>query len=127
MTVTYFLLIFVNTLILVGGQFLWKYGMLHNDFAFDSLWEIVRMFFSPFIFTGLVLYGVATILWLFILTRVPLSIAYPLQSITYVLAIIGSYFVFGEPITWSKVVGVLFILIGVSIIGLNAGTAPVAS
>lgn len=115
-----FLLIIINTIILVSGQFLWKVGLLQQPFKFNSIGGILKLLFSPYIFSGLCIYGLATVLWLFILTRVPLSIAYPLQSLAYLFTMIGASLLFNEPITLSKIIGVLFIITGVSIIGVFA-------
>ncbi|WP_046174517.1 EamA family transporter [Domibacillus indicus] len=119
MNMVHLLLVLLNTLILVSGQFLWKYGMEKQTEAFSSVFSIIRLFFTPYIFTGLVMYGLATVLWLFILTKVPLSTAYPLQSLAYIIAVFGSFFIFGEAVTFWKIAGVLFIMIGVSLIGAS--------
>jgi drug/metabolite transporter (DMT)-like permease len=121
MSLVNFVLIVLNTLILVTGQFLWKYGMMKTTLKLDPL-SIIKILFSPFIFSGLVMYGFATILWLFILSRVPLSIAYPVQSIAYVLAVFGAYFIFNEPLSPTKIIGVILIILGVSLIGLSPNT-----
>jgi drug/metabolite transporter (DMT)-like permease len=121
MSLANFVLIVLNTLILVTGQFLWKYGMMKTTLKLDPL-SIIKILFSPFIFSGLVMYGFATILWLFILSRVPLSIAYPVQSIAYVLAVFGAYFIFNEPLSPTKIIGVILIILGVSLIGLSPNT-----
>ncbi|NUK29791.1 EamA family transporter [Parageobacillus sp. VR-IP] len=121
MSLVNFVLILLNTVILVAGQFLWKYGMMKTTFKLDPL-SIIKILFSPFIFSGLVMYGFATILWLFILSRVPLSIAYPVQSIAYVLAVFGAYFVFHEPLSPTKIIGVILIILGVSLIGISPNT-----
>lgn len=119
MTLFNALLILLNTLILVSGQFLWKIGMTNRSVSFDSIGAIIRVLFSPYILSGLFLYGMATVLWLFILTKVPLSVAYPIQSIAYVLAVFGAYFLFHEEITIWKVIGVILIMAGVSFIGVG--------
>lgn len=113
------LLILLNTLILVSGQFLWKIGMTNRSVSFDSLGAIIRVMLSPYIISGLFLYGMATVLWLFILTKVPLSVAYPIQSIAYIIAVFGAYFFFQEEITIWKVIGVILIMAGVSFIGIS--------
>lgn len=112
-------LILLNTLILVSGQFLWKIGMTNRSVSFDSIGAIFRVMISPYILSGLFLYGIATVLWLFILTKVPLSVAYPIQSIAYILAVFGAYFFFQEEITLWKVIGVFLIMAGVSFIGIS--------
>ena len=119
MTLFNALLILLNTLILVSGQFLWKIGMTNRSVSFDSIGAIFRVMISPYILSGLFLYGMATVLWLFILTKVPLSVAYPIQSIAYILAVFGAYFFFQEEITLWKVIGVILIMAGVSFIGVS--------
>jgi drug/metabolite transporter (DMT)-like permease len=119
MTLFNALLILLNTLILVSGQFLWKIGMTNRSVSFDSIGAITRVLISPYILSGLFLYGMATVLWLFILTKVPLSVAYPIQSIAYILAVFGAYFFFQEEITIWKVIGVILIMAGVSFIGVS--------
>ncbi|MDF2935461.1 MAG: hypothetical protein K0Q90_834 [Paenibacillaceae bacterium] len=110
-------LILLNTIILVSGQFLWKMGMQQNPGSFGSLAGIFRLFLSPYVLTGLVMYGAATVLWFFILSRVPLSLAYPLQSVAYILAVFGAYFIFHEPLSAAKIGGCVLILAGVALIG----------
>lgn len=119
MTFNNFLLILLNTIVLVSGQFLFKFGLQSKNASFESIVSIIKMFISPYIISGLGLYGLATVLWLFILTKVPLSVAYPIQSIAYVLAVVGAYFVFNEPLTVSKILGCIIIMIGVSLIGFS--------
>lgn len=119
MSLTHFFLILLNTLILVSGQFLWKIGMMKQEPSFSSVGKIIKLLFSPYILSGLTLYGFATVLWLFILTRVPLSVAYPVQSLAYIFAVFGAYFIFNEPLGWTKIAGVLLIMVGVSLIGFG--------
>ena len=119
MSLTHFFLILLNTLILVSGQFLWKIGMMKQEPSFSSIGEIIKLLFSPYILSGLTLYGFATVLWLFILTRVPLSVAYPVQSLAYIFAVFGAYFLFNEPLGWTKIIGVMLIMVGVSLIGFG--------
>nr|WP_295972303.1 EamA family transporter [uncultured Bacillus sp.] len=114
------LLILANTLMLVVGQFLWKWGVGNKQQEFSSLLGIVKLIFSPPILGGLVLYAFATVLWLYILSRVSLSLAYPLQSLAYIITVFASYFVFKEPITLYKIAGCLLILAGISLISLTA-------
>jgi drug/metabolite transporter (DMT)-like permease len=93
--------------------------MMNKDNSFSSVGEVIKLLLSPYIITGLTMYGFATVLWLFILTRVPLSVAYPLQSLAYVFAVFGAYFIFNESLSIMKIAGVLLIIIGVSLIGFS--------
>lgn len=117
MTPFYFILILINTLILVSGQFLWKHGLQAGTGGFDSMTSVLRLFLSPYVLSGLAMYGAATVLWLFILSRVPLSLAYPIQSLAYVIAVVGAYYIFHEPLSAAKIAGCILILAGVTLIG----------
>jgi len=113
-------LIIFNAITLVTGQFLWKMGLERKVNPFESMRSIIELIFSPFILSGLVLYGLTTVLWLFILTRVQISVAYPMQSVAYLISVFGAYFIFGESLSWMKIAGCLVILIGVAMVGFSA-------
>jgi drug/metabolite transporter (DMT)-like permease len=115
-----YLLVAGNAALLVSGQFLWKFGLESHPRAFATLSDAARLFLSPQVLGGLAVYGGATILWLYILSRVPLSIAYPLQSLAYVLAVVAAHFVFGESLTLGKVAGSLLIIAGISLIAISS-------
>jgi len=51
--------------------------------------------------------------WAYVINRYPLSQAYPMVSICYVIMLFVDYFLFGQTITWSKIAGLLSILLGV--------------
>ncbi|MBP1907776.1 drug/metabolite transporter (DMT)-like permease [Paenibacillus turicensis] len=97
-----------NIVLLVTGQVLFKLGLQR---AGGFVWQ--KMITSPLLISGLALYGIATILWFGVLTRLPLSQAYPMQALAYVIALLPAYFLFGEIITMTKLAGVAVILVGV--------------
>lgn len=103
-----YLLLLGNIVLLVTGQVLFKVGLARSG---GLHWG--KLVTSPAVLGGIMLYAVATILWFAVLTRLPLSIAYPMQAFAYVLAMIPAYFLFHESITASKVAGVAVILFGV--------------
>lgn len=117
MTLINYMLILFNTLMLVSGQFLWKIALKYNEASFGSLRAFSQLMISPYFLGGLVVYGLATVLWLFILSRVSLSLAYPIQSLAYIIVVFGAYWIFNEPLSLPKVVGCLLILAGVVFIG----------
>jgi drug/metabolite transporter (DMT)-like permease len=119
MGLTNVVLIMCNAITLVIGQFLWKIGLERKVNPFESMRSIIELIFSPFILGGLVLYGLTTILWLYILSRAPISVAYPMQSVAYLISVFGAYFIFGESLSWMKVMGCLVILIGVAMVGFS--------
>jgi drug/metabolite transporter (DMT)-like permease len=62
---------------------------------------------------GFAAYGFSALLWLDVLSKLEISIAFPLVSITYVITLFVGKFVFGDVITWSRVLGVTIIIVGV--------------
>lgn len=103
-----YLLLLGNIVLLVTGQMLFKIGLGRSG---GLHWG--KLVTSPAVIGGIALYGFATILWFAVLTKLPLSVAYPMQAFAYVLAMIPAYYMFGESITPTKLAGVAVILFGV--------------
>ncbi|MBU4432973.1 MAG: transporter [Alphaproteobacteria bacterium] len=65
--------------------------------------------------------------WMTVLAEMPLSAAFPLSAVSYVLIIAASAVVFHEPISMLQIVGSLAILLGVLLIGRGAKTVERAA
>lgn len=89
----------------------------------DVIAEPVRFLFNPWFVSGLVLYAVSVLNWLIVLGRMELSIAYPLMSLGYILTLLIGAWLFHEPVTVVKVVGILVIILGVVLITRPSGAA----
>lgn len=68
---------------------------------------------SPWVFFGLVLYGVAALLWLGVLSKTPISFAYPFVALGFVLTALAGHFLFGENLTATRIVSIIVIFSGV--------------
>jgi hypothetical protein len=83
MSLYLFALIALVALGLVIGQICWKLGR-------DRQQELsLRVVSDPWIIAGLVVFGLSTIVWWYVLPRVQLSVAYPINSLAYVFAMVG--------------------------------------
>ena len=78
--------------------------------------KIIFIFFTPFIFAGLSCYVLSTFTWLSGLSRIPLSIAYPMLSTGYLIIFIISVLFLGEKYTHAKLVANLLIIAGISLL-----------
>lgn len=107
-----YILLLSSMALSVGGQILLKRGVLASSLA-PNLSSVINTVFTPLVFSGLLLYGLSAIIWLFVLQRFPLSVAYPAFSLTYVAVVILGPFLLGEPITAFKVAGMVLIVSGV--------------
>ena len=75
--------------------------------------EFGRMAVEPHFIAGTACYVVSLVVWILGLSRVPVSIAYPMLSIGYVVNAVAAYYLFGETLTVARWTGVAFIVLGV--------------
>ncbi|MQA39672.1 SMR family transporter [Rugamonas aquatica] len=65
---------------------------------------------------GLTCYVLSVVLWIIALSRVDVSIAYPMLSLGYVVTAIGAWYLFGEALTVQRLVAIGIILVGVALL-----------
>jgi len=65
---------------------------------------------------GLLCYAVSVVVWILALSRVDVSIAYPMLSIGYIVNAVAAWQLFGEPMSLGKVVGIGIIIVGVYVL-----------
>ena len=74
---------------------------------------------EPLLWLGLLLFGISAIFWLVVLSRVPLSVAYPFVGLSYILIVAFSRFVLNEGVPLLRWVGVVIVATGIAIVGLS--------
>lgn len=80
----------------------------------------LRLLSQPLFMAGFVLYFFASLVWLRVVASEPLSVAYPvLVSLTFTLVTAGAVFLFQEPLSVRKVVGLAVILGGILVISME--------
>jgi drug/metabolite transporter (DMT)-like permease len=68
---------------------------------------------SPWIMLGVIAYIGSLGVWLMVLSRTSVSIAYPMASLAYITSAIAAYYVLGENLSMLRIAGIIVILIGV--------------
>lgn len=97
-----------------SGQLLQKKASLkYLQFRGDS---IFRHILSVEIVTSTLFLGAGLLFWMLVLSKIELSLAYPLLSINYVLILLGARYLFGETIPIRRWIGVVIILTGISVL-----------
>jgi undecaprenyl phosphate-alpha-L-ara4N flippase subunit ArnE len=102
--------------LLACGQLLFKYtsGRLASDGSFvDAILELPRF---PAFWLAISLYAGSTFYWIWLLTRIPLGVAYPVSALALVIVPLMSWLLFGEALAPRSWVGIALICGGVSII-----------
>ncbi|QGG49348.1 EamA family transporter [Heliorestis convoluta] len=105
-----------------GGQVLFKLGA--NKLAFPegaplgtmAVQGFLQIVKNPLILGGFLLFGMSSLLWIVAISKVELSLAYPMVSLGYVLVLFLSWALLGETITLIRISGVLVICLGVFLI-----------
>ena len=77
---------------------------------------LLKMATQSYFALGIACYGVSVFVWILGLSRVPVSIAYPLLSVGYVINAIAAYYLFGEAVTLTRWLGIGFIVVGVTLV-----------
>jgi multidrug transporter EmrE-like cation transporter len=96
----------------IAGQLLMKFAMsTTTDYLFTRQWLIQLVL-------GLTIYSLGVVNWVLAVSYVKLSIAYPLTSLNYVGILLGSYYFFGEQISFTRSLGILLIFIGVMLVAI---------
>jgi drug/metabolite transporter (DMT)-like permease len=95
------------------AQLLMKIGM-SSTLAENSMFAVAT---NPYVAGGFAAYGIGAVLWLKVLSRVDLSLAYPLVSLAFVMVAVLSWLVLGERLSAGRIMGIGLIVIGVALIG----------
>lgn len=74
---------------------------------------VFKIMVSPWIIIGLMMYVGSVAIWLMVLSRAPMSVAYPISSLGYVTSAIAAYYLLGEDLSVLRIAGILVILVGV--------------
>ena len=117
MTAIAFAFLIAGVLLNAGAQLLLKAGT--NVLGVITLsadhWpgQLGRMALEPHIAGGLLCYVVSVVVWIIGLSRVPVSMAYPMLSLGYIVNAVAAHYLFGEAVTPSRWLGMGLIIVGV--------------
>ena len=121
MTIRLFMLIIFSVSLSAIAQIALKTGMsspriqsaIQNAPGIDLVWDIATNWFVIF---GLALYFFGALVWLLVLARVDVTMAYPFVGLGFILTmILGAWFL-SEPVSAIRIVGTLLVVAGVALI-----------
>jgi multidrug transporter EmrE-like cation transporter len=113
--VSFFLILFSVSLNALAQIFLRKaaVGLGGEALALDRLVSTATaLAINPFLLLGMFCYAISIAIWIAVLARVEVSVAYPFLSIGYVIVVFAGLVFLGEDVTLLRVVGVTLICAG---------------
>ena len=126
MRIDLILLILVSVVLSSGSQVLLKLGMSAQDIQLalaefgKPLTIAIAIFSSPWVLAGLTCFGLSALFWLFVLSRIPVSTAYPFVALGIAITAVSGRFLLGEPISASKALGIVLVVLGVMTVGASS-------
>ena len=115
-----FSLIFTGVMLNAAAQILMKTGtnaIGYFEFSMENILPIGWKLATEWHIVGaLFCYALSVMIWILALSRVPVSIAFPMLSMAYVVNAVAAYYLLGEAFSPTKLVGMGVIILGVIII-----------
>jgi drug/metabolite transporter (DMT)-like permease len=108
MNATAYALTLASVAMICAGQVLFK--LVGLRLTQGTVWQA-----GGLLLTALAIYGVATLLWVYVLRTVPLTKAYPFMALSFILVPLAGVYLFSEPVRPQYLVGVALILAGIVI------------
>ena len=120
-----YILIIISVLLNASAQLFIKRGMMAIGTISLDASSLVTLIFKATtsipILLGMASYAVSILLWMVVLSRINVSLAYPFLSVGYVFTAVFAYAFFNEPLTIQKVLGILVICAGIVILSTSKG------
>ncbi|CAN5863433.1 EamA family transporter [soil metagenome] len=122
-------LVLFSVFLATAGQLLLKTGMARVGYIdterlgnpFQLLGQVARTWQ---VVLGLTVFGLSALSWLVVMSRVPLSFAYPFVGITYVLLALFGKFVLHEHVPGLRWLGVGLVVAGIIVVGKTTPSEP---
>jgi drug/metabolite transporter (DMT)-like permease len=84
---------------------------------------VIAALFQPLIWAGVALWAIEVVAWIFVLQQAPLSLAYPVMTLTYVGIPLGGMLLLGERLSRRQMAGAALIAAGVICVSLSGRLA----
>lgn len=119
-----YLYVLLTIIFTTYGQLMLKWRLsqsaeLPSDLV-NKIFFLTKSILTDFyIFSGFFAAYCASLCWMMAIKKLQLNIAYPLMSLSFVLVFIFSILFWNEKATLPQIFGLIFILIGVSLVGYS--------
>jgi multidrug transporter EmrE-like cation transporter len=98
----------------------WRMGSIEASEASGFLSRLIKFIGDPYILSGYAAALVASFAWLYVVAKLPLSLAFPVYiGVTFVMVLFGGWWFLSETVNATKIAAVLMILAGIAL-GLHS-------
>ncbi|MFO8082451.1 MAG: EamA family transporter [Armatimonadota bacterium] len=106
------IMLLVSVSLGAAGQICLKYGVSLLGEGASPL-AIIKGILTPYVFGGFVLYGLSSLVYLNVLSKLDLSYAYPFVALSFVIVTLLSWYLLDETLPLLRLIGLALILAGV--------------
>lgn len=100
----------------VGAQVALKFAAGGQPLSVAEPALLLRTLLSPLAILAMALYAASVVNWIVVLSRMDLGLAYPLMALSYILTFALGIWCFHEPWSWTRLAGVLVIILGIALL-----------
>ena len=86
------------------------------DLNLDIIFEIIK---SLPVWYGMICYAISIFLWIYVLSKIQVSLAYPFQALGYILGSFLAWYILDEKINNINLLGLFFIFVGIIILSVG--------
>jgi multidrug transporter EmrE-like cation transporter len=116
-------LLLFSVVLSTGAQILLKVGMTPANKGADAgvglSAALLNAALSPWVIGGLSAYVASAVVWLFVLSKVDVSRAYPCVALGFALTAMAGHFLLGEPVSAARIIGIGIIVAGVVLVAVS--------
>jgi multidrug transporter EmrE-like cation transporter len=92
----------------------WRSGAEEKIASASFLQQLLKFLSDPFVLSAYAAALLASFAWLYVVTKLPLTVAFPVYiGITFAMVVLGGWFFLSETLTTTKLVAVALIFCGV--------------
>ncbi|OGQ58687.1 MAG: hypothetical protein A3J24_00700 [Deltaproteobacteria bacterium RIFCSPLOWO2_02_FULL_53_8] len=98
----------------------WRSSAVNSFEGTGFIHQLTKFMTDPVVLSAYAAALLASFAWLFIVTKLPLTIAFPIYiGITFVMVLLGGQIFLGETMNTTKILAISLILVGIAL-GVNA-------
>jgi small multidrug resistance pump len=91
-------------------------GQITLKSAAEGTTTVIAQFLNPLTIIGLGVYLISALCYILALKKIPVSIAFPSVSVSYIVVAVVAHVLWNEPLGWPQLAGILLIGSGVLLI-----------